>query len=91
QHPAILPVFFPFFFSSLLLSPSVSCSTLFCSVRQDRIESHVVVIPGCKLAYDDDSLPYVAKVGVGRVEMLIKVLIYIKSSLGQECIASSPH
>ncbi|KAI9514171.1 hypothetical protein NQZ68_035635 [Dissostichus eleginoides] len=53
------------------------------AASNDRIESHVVVIPGCKLAYDDDSLPYVAKLGVGRVEMLIKVLIYIKSSLRQ--------
>ena len=38
----------------------------FCSVRQDSAESHVVVIPGCEGAYVDDSLPYVAKVGVSR-------------------------
>lgn len=66
-HPAILLIFFPCSFpsyfssSSVFLSPSVSCSLSFCSVRQDNRESHVVVMPGCKVAYVDDSFPYVAK------------------------------
>lgn len=41
-------------------------------------------MPGCKVAYVDDNFPYVAKEGVGREDMLIKVTIYIKSTLRRE-------
>lgn len=40
--------------------------------------------PAGKVAYADDSLPYVAKEGVGRAEMFIKVLIYVKRTLRRE-------
>lgn len=47
-------------------------SSSFCSVRQDHIETHVVVIPGGEESTVNVSLPYVAKVSVGRRRFGVK-------------------
>lgn len=66
--PAIFLLIFPFVSSSIWLMSSSS----FCSVRQDHIETHVVVIPGGEESTVNVSLPYVAKVSVGRRRFGVK-------------------